>query len=227
MSTDTHTIAPVFGISIGNGGWLLMRPDGGDEFYVRVADHEGRLEPVELYFAKKRIDPRSLRELPIRDLEATANDPSISERIRSRLGIAGPLPGVALSYLGTSWGTQWTKDGEQELARPHWVADMWWSQIAGSGVPPAPPARTARRRASGEIPSPKLTHPITGSRAQPYGESFYREVAEVYAALAGRVRDPAQRMADANGVMVTTVNRWTRIARERGFLPPARQGRAG
>lgn len=38
---------------------------------------------------------------------------------------------------------------------------------------------------------------------------------------------PAKEIAGEAGVPVTTVHRWIREARRRGFLPPARKGRAG
>jgi transposase len=50
--------------------------------------------------------------------------------------------------------------------------------------------------------------------------------AQVHAVL-GRLA-PAQTIAEANGVPVTTVHRWIREARRRGSLPPARgKGQAG
>lgn len=58
-------------------------------------------------------------------------------------------------------------------------------------------------------------------------DSFYRKVAELYGFLAGRSRSPAAEIAQANGLPVTTVHRWVKEARRRGFLPPGRRGRAG
>jgi len=34
-------------------------------------------------------------------------------------------------------------------------------------------------------------------------------------------------LAEANGVPVSTVHRWVKEARRRGFLPPGRPGRSG
>jgi hypothetical protein len=58
-------------------------------------------------------------------------------------------------------------------------------------------------------------------------EDFYREVVQIYAGLASQVRDPAARIADANGVPVTTVHRWVKEARRRGLLPAGAHGKAG
>jgi hypothetical protein len=61
-----------------------------------------------------------------------------------------------------------------------------------------------------------------------YPDGFYDEVAGAYHwAVLGRLA-PAQTIAEANGVPVTTVHRWIREARRRGSLPPARgKGQAG
>jgi hypothetical protein len=61
-----------------------------------------------------------------------------------------------------------------------------------------------------------------------YPDGFYEEVAGAYHwAVLGR-QAPAQTIAEANDVPVTTVHRWIREARRRGLLPPARgKGRAG
>jgi hypothetical protein len=58
-------------------------------------------------------------------------------------------------------------------------------------------------------------------------EEFYRLVSRAYAEYAAETKAPAREMAEEAGVPVTTVHRWVREARRRGFLPPARKGRAG
>jgi hypothetical protein len=58
-------------------------------------------------------------------------------------------------------------------------------------------------------------------------EGFSRLVAEAYNSLVTTTSAPAKALADEAGVPVTTVHRWIREARQRGFLPPARKGRAG
>lgn len=67
----------------------------------------------------------------------------------------------------------------------------------------------------------KLTIP-TGRQRRP--DSFYRQVAIIYSQLAGQDPQPAPRMAELNGVPVTTVHGWVKEARARGLLAPTRRG---
>jgi hypothetical protein len=85
-----------------------------------------------------------------------------------------------------------------------------------------------KRKPLGEVtliyPDPKLDEvPTTWDK----GDDFYRAVAERYAALAQIDRGPAARIAEANGVPATTVRRWVKEARRRGFLSAGRSGKAG
>jgi hypothetical protein len=56
---------------------------------------------------------------------------------------------------------------------------------------------------------------------------FYRGVAEAYTDTLRRTSAIAPALAEEAGVPVATVRRWIQEARRRGFLPPARRGRAG
>lgn len=56
---------------------------------------------------------------------------------------------------------------------------------------------------------------------------FYRSVAEAYTDVLRRTSAIAPVLAEEAGVPVATVHRWIGEARRRGFLPPARKGRAG
>ncbi len=62
---------------------------------------------------------------------------------------------------------------------------------------------------------------------RPYPDSFYQAVATAYDGLLECGRPPAPTIAEANKVPVTTVHRWVRETRKRGFLPPATPGKAG
>jgi hypothetical protein len=62
---------------------------------------------------------------------------------------------------------------------------------------------------------------VPTSRKKP--DEFYRRVAEAYQTLAGMDRRPAVILAKTNRVPVTTVHRWVKEARSRGFLAPARR----
>jgi hypothetical protein len=75
-------------------------------------------------------------------------------------------------------------------------------------------------------PRPKreqLTRP--GKNTDP--AVFYAKVAEIYREYALLGHAPAVRMHEEADVPVTTVHRWVREARRRGFLPPGRKGKAG
>lgn len=66
--------------------------------------------------------------------------------------------------------------------------------------------------------------------ARPTGqdpEEFYRLVARAYSDYAAETKAPAKALADEAKVPTTTAHRWVREARRRGFLPPARKGKAG
>ena len=69
------------------------------------------------------------------------------------------------------------------------------------------------------LPFAQLEIPTT--RKKP--DEFYRQVAKAYQTLAGMDRRPAVILADKNRVPVTTVHRWVKEARARGFLAPGRR----
>lgn len=75
-----------------------------------------------------------------------------------------------------------------------------------------------------KAPSARLVSRPSG---RPYPSDFYQEVALIYRRLAETERDPATQIAVANDVPVTTVHRWIREARDRGFLGRAQAGRRG
>ncbi|MBC2934696.1 hypothetical protein [Nocardioides sp. zg-1228] len=58
-------------------------------------------------------------------------------------------------------------------------------------------------------------------------DDWYQQFAKVFtfAKRHGQARAPATFLAERNGVPVTTIHRWTREARRRGFLPPDPRGK--
>jgi uncharacterized protein YggE len=58
-------------------------------------------------------------------------------------------------------------------------------------------------------------------------DAFYQQVAEAYRDAVQDTRKVAVVLAEEAQVPVGTVHRWILEARRRGFLPSARQGRAG
>jgi hypothetical protein len=74
-----------------------------------------------------------------------------------------------------------------------------------------------------ELPLPRRT---AGARPED-PDAFYKRVALRYARVVEDTHAPAPVLAEEAGVPVTTVHRWIREARRRGYLPPARRGAAG
>lgn len=60
-----------------------------------------------------------------------------------------------------------------------------------------------------------------------YPDAFYDAVAVVYRQRAAASHRPVADMAGANGVPLTTAQRWVKEARRRGLLAPGRPGKAG
>lgn len=58
-------------------------------------------------------------------------------------------------------------------------------------------------------------------------DEFLRDVADAYRWYTEAKQPPAPAIAEQLGVPVRRVHRWVSDARKRGFLPPARPGRAG
>lgn len=78
-------------------------------------------------------------------------------------------------------------------------------------------ARETPARLDLDIPSGRARRP----------DSFYEKVAELYSWLATQSTHPAQQLADANKVPLTTAHGWVKEARARGILAPSqRRGRS-
>lgn len=104
-----------------------------------------------------------------------------------------------------------------ERATERWRTTVDAGERAPKGLDPESVRKAFRRSLRLRIP-----------REPKYPDAFYERVAELYTALSERgFRGPAQQIADANGIEVTTVHRWIREARGRKLLPPGRRGRAG
>jgi hypothetical protein len=175
--------------------------------YVRYQDLDGRLVAWELYLDGSHMTPDLLRAVPLGQIDAWVN--AQPERVRVRLDVPGPDLRRLARHFATTFGTA-----------KHWVADSMLAQIPGSGVPQARMPITNRLE---PVEPPDLDGQLDVPSAKPYGDDFYREVAEVYRRLAPWVRSPANVIADDNGVPVTTVHRWFKFARRKGFLEPGRR----
>jgi hypothetical protein len=224
--------------SVGNGGWVRVEcPPGardarhsippGHLCFVRFGttiDRPDRLVPVDVFLCRPDGEPISAtawQRVKFAGLERKANAPSRAGAIRSRLGIPGPLLREAAGFYGTSFGTC-----GGEPVRPHWAADMLWSQIT-ERVPSADPPQTCRDW-WGIVEEPEIDARLPLDRRGT--DEFYDAVACVYRQVVGAGLNPAPVIAAANPEIdgkVSTVHYWIRQARKRGKLAPGRRGKAG
>lgn len=214
------------GFSIGNGGWVVVDTDEGSTAYVRFADEAGRLVPIEFYMPRIR-DARTLKAFPLGQLEAIVNAPDDAQPIRARMVYPAPQLSVAASYVATNLGTRAVKgSNERERVKDHWAHRMLWSQRPDGDEPPAPTLNRLRvQPIVMTVPDATLNIPAR----QPYGDDFYREFAQLYSELATVVRNPATVIHEANPNIqnISSIHRWVRETRRRGFLGPARHGVRG
>ena len=79
-----------------------------------------------------------------------------------------------------------------------------------------------RRPSERRVQAPRLKLKIPTTRRKP--DDFYAQVADRFLWLAATTDGPAEKLAGANGVNVSTVHRWVKEARARGLLrTPTRQ----
>ncbi len=69
--------------------------------------------------------------------------------------------------------------------------------------------------------------PLQQPEGNKYDDEFYERVANHFVVRLEAGKAPARDIAQALGVPVTTVHRWVREARRRGYLAPTRRGRPG
>ena len=86
--------------------------------------------------------------------------------------------------------------------------------------PAAPPAPLRRPRA-------RIAASLRSNAVRGYPDAFYDAVASSYRQLVAASSRPVGDLAEANGVPVTTAQRWVKEARRRGLLAPGRPGKAG
>lgn len=82
-------------------------------------------------------------------------------------------------------------------------------------------ARRPIEDVSESLPTLKLKVPDAGKKP----DQFYERVAELYLWLSSRGKRPAEELAEANDVPVTTVHRWVKEARRRDILFPGQRGK--
>lgn len=188
----------------GDGGWVRVTfaDDLDRPAFVRFVDDGGRLVSDQVVLAGG-VDTDALRRLQLGRIEAWANGAG-AKPLRAGMGRTAPDPAAEL----------------------------------GEVVP-----RRRRGRRVVTVAVPVLDVPDGGPGAgRGHGDDFYRQVADVYRHAAAEGRPPVLEIASAaaGGVVVakgddptaalpppSTVHRWIREARRRGFLPPGRVGKSG
>jgi hypothetical protein len=109
--------------------------------------------------------------------------------------------------------------------------EAWINQLAQQGLvdPAAVPAKLSDTVAfaitggtATWVPKPP---PAPAKGAKP--DEFYRRIGEIYGKAALVSPRPAADLAEAWEVPLTSVHRWVRVARGRGYLPPTEKGRKG
>lgn len=212
-------------IRVGNGGWVQVQA-GPLLAFARFQEVGGRLVITEHYLRRRdgvRLGPAEREAINWGNLEGACNrNRRRAAMIRSRLSFPGPDLARAAASFSSFWGE----------SADHWLADMIDAQLPnperpapwpGGGLANERSARHEGRQAS----DPALAGPpsaVVEVPAAPYGDGFYRSVAERYEALRVAGVAPNKAIAAANGVPKTTADRWVRVAKRRGFLDPQPRG---
>ncbi len=210
-------------LEVGNSGWCRWHAATLDSpVFVRFQDADGRLVIVDLFLAAEGhpLDANMLRRIPLGAIEQWVNaDETFALVVRGHLLFPGPDLRTAVSYFATTFGTD---------EPDHWVVHMFASQFdAWDGPVPDQQSLQAPHQAMKRAPLNPDEFRLEVPGARPFGDDFYRAVAQAYraASLAG-VRGPAGQIADVNHVHLTQVHRWVKVARDRGFLDRGRIGKA-
>jgi len=151
----------------------------------------------------------------------------VETHLRSEDGLtSGVLRGISVGRAEATANTTDAKEKIVEACQDEWIVEGL-KPPASRQVPTWVYRRLTELDARSEAPTrPRLKlriPPRPGKRA----DEFYRRVAEAYGWLATRSRRPAAELAELNDVPITTVHRWIKEARHRGFLGPGRRGGAG
>jgi hypothetical protein len=211
-------------LAIGPNGWAeVALPEkffGRRRLYVRFQpEPNGRLAVHEMFFDGEgaALTGKLLRQLPLSDVEAWANNPAVAEIIKERLNHAGPDIALLASHYATAW----------EPAERHWLAQAVRAGDYKSAAHKSQPEKTRQRRESATLqpkrtPPPPLTPPEDGLT-----DDFLTKVAAAYDYAISLDRAPAERLSKQAQVSTRTVHRWIYTARKRGIMNSGKQGTVG
>ncbi len=202
-------------LSTGNGGWVRYESsDLEAPVFIRFERKGRRFVPVDLFMASDGgLSAPMLRMVPLGRIETWANTPEQADLLEASSRWPQVDLRTAISYFGTTFGAR---------AKDDWVRRMLQPQH-GEPQPKPQPLSSGRPKKAAPVDA-RLVVPTTRDK----GDDFYRQVAGVYQQLAQQTRAVAPAIADANGVAnVSTVHRWIKEARARGFLPPGQVGKVG
>jgi hypothetical protein len=190
---------------------LARSPEGVDGLHLRVEGRNGRLVITGLYLHADEISPAVLRAISISRLEAALN----------------ASPDVATQPPFDTESEEEDAAQEPSLAELRRRASNAQEQRGRLGLADSVEQALPITPILGSTRSAKATRaPLT----RPDGrdpDGFYARVADAYREYAPHTRAAAAEIAREANVPVTTVHRWIGEARRRGFLPPARKGKAG
>lgn len=228
-------------MQLGNGGWV--RVDGVSEspMYVRfVRDVHGRWRVHEAYIdgGNQPLAAAAVSPPRFEALEAAVVD--LGESLAHREQVPGPDLRRLAAHFAHTWGSL-AHSGEAcgscggpvkggvarrragiVEAMQNWVAESWFAQFENSAVRQVPmPRQTVKQDDVEDFPV------LDAPAGRPITDDFLRVIAHAYAVAVRKRVHPAPAIANLINVSPRTVQKWVAQARQRGILPPGRQGHVG
>lgn len=202
-------------IFYGNGGWLRVdAEDMPGPLYLRYRRDNGLPVLIEMYLDAQagELPFESLKDLHA-DLKAFT---SFAMQGRADwLDQTNQTPGPDLSRLASYFGTGFGKRQPDS-----WVAESMHAQYPNSDVKQPPMGMDESVTFEPQQPEP-VERPKDGGLS----DEFLRTIALNYTWATNTGQNPAPFIKEQSGYDVRTVHSWINKARDRGFLPPTRQGK--
>lgn len=200
---------------LGRGGWARYEDDEiPGVVYFRFSEHKGRLMVGELYAANQTgITVRLLQKLPLGQIESAVSYYEITRQIREEIsedlsGKNAQAPSRAMSRLVP-------ESGKVIRRNPGHIST---NEYRGPAVLVTIDGPLGEQF----LNCPQSLDETSIAAAGKRPDSFYRQVARLFLARrAEGSKAPALDISEAHGVPVTTVHRWVKEARRRGFLTPS------